>query len=83
MVDILHGPVKTFWPMIIGCVLRTARSSLICNCADTPTSLLAKLFPLRYYSVFGYITTIARVDYLLEAFMVVHDISNQVATLYN
>ena len=34
-----HGLLKKFWPMVIGCALRTAGSSIIWNYADPLTSL--------------------------------------------
>ena len=39
IVAIGHGLLKKFWPMVIGCVLRTAGSSIILNYADPLTSL--------------------------------------------
>ena len=39
IVAIWHGLLKKFWPMVIGCALRTAASSLIWNYADPLTSL--------------------------------------------
>ena len=34
-----HGLLEKFWPMVIGCVLRTAGSSIIFNFVDPHTSL--------------------------------------------
>ena len=34
IVAIGHRLLKIFWSMVIGCVLRTAGSSIICNYAD-------------------------------------------------
>ena len=34
-----HGLLKKFWPMVIGCVLRTEGSSLVWHYADPLTSL--------------------------------------------
>ena len=31
IVAIGHGLLKKFWPLVIGCVLRTAGSSIICQ----------------------------------------------------
>ena len=39
IVTIGHGLLKKFWPLILGCVLRTAGSSIIWNYADPLTSL--------------------------------------------
>ena len=38
-VAIGHRVLKKFWPMVLGCVLRTAGSSIIQNYADPLTSL--------------------------------------------
>ena len=37
IVSIRHGLLKTFWPLVIGCVLRTAGSTKIWNYADPLT----------------------------------------------
>ena len=34
-----HGLLKKYWPLVLGCVLRTAGSSIIWNYADPLTSL--------------------------------------------
>ena len=39
IVAIGHGLLKDIWPLLIGCVLRTAGSSIIWNYADPLTSL--------------------------------------------
>ena len=39
IVAIGHGLLKKFWPLVLGCVLRTAGSLIICNYADPLTSL--------------------------------------------
>ena len=39
IVAIGHGLLKKFWPLVLGCVLRTAVSSIIWNYADPLTSL--------------------------------------------
>ena len=39
IVTIGHGLLKKFWPLLLGCVLRTAGSSIILNYADPLTSL--------------------------------------------
>ena len=39
IVAIGHGLLKKFWPLVLGCVLRTAGSSIIWNYADPLTSL--------------------------------------------
>ena len=39
IVAIGHGFLKKFWPIVIGCVLRTAGSFIILNYADPFTSL--------------------------------------------
>ena len=31
IVAIGHGLLKKFWPLVLGCVLRTAGSSIVCN----------------------------------------------------
>ena len=39
IVAIRHGLLKEFWPLVLGCVLSTAGSSIIWNYADPLTSL--------------------------------------------
>ena len=48
--SIWHGLLKKFWLLVIGYVLRNARSSITWNYADPLTSLLLNIFTYTNYS---------------------------------
>ena len=68
IVAIGHGLSKTFWPLVIGRVLRTAGSSIIRNYADPLTSLEL----LNYYLNMAMINCNVDVNKCLQNYNFLH-----------
>ena len=70
VVTIGHGLLMKFWPMVIGCVLRTARSSMICNYLNAVYYQSPDFLRYNYLVLIYYLTlTMSRCRFYIMSFI--------------